>query len=262
MTQEPVEPALPATHENITHLAIIMDGNGRWAKRRLLPRIVGHRVGANILRDVIEQVARLNIPFLTVFAFSSENWKRPKEEVDFLMKLFYDMLDKEANSFMEQKIRIIVAGDTSVFSEALRKKISEVEQRTQHNQKLCLTIAANYGGRWDIIQATQRLLEKTAEDADIVISENNFSSHLALSHAPDPDLMIRTGGDFRISNFLLWQMAYTELFFLDKNWPEFTKKDLLEVVNSFKKRERRFGSVLFEPGIDSTAPITERAHSC
>jgi undecaprenyl diphosphate synthase len=239
-----------------------MDGNGRWAKRRLLPRVVGHRVGANILRDVIEQVARLNIPFLTVFAFSSENWKRPKEEVDFLMKLFYDMLDKEANNFMEQKIRLIVAGDTSVFSEPLKNKISEVEQLTQHNQQLCLTIAANYGGRWDIIQATQRLVEKIAENPKTVISENNFSSFLSLAHAPDPDLMIRTGGDFRISNFLLWQMAYTELFFLDKNWPEFTKKDLLDVVNSFKKRERRFGSVLTEPDIDSTVPLIERMPLC
>jgi undecaprenyl diphosphate synthase len=219
-----------------------MDGNGRWAKSRFLPRVMGHRAGASTLREIVSTSLEVGLEYLTVFAFSSENWKRPAEEVDFLMRLFMDLLEKETKHFIEEGIRLVIVGDTSQFSEALRVKIKVVEDMTATNQRLCLTVALNYGGRWDILQAARRCIELGVEPLDM--TESIFSSQLSLSYAPDPDLLIRTGGDVRVSNFLLWQFAYTEFFFVEKFWPDFTASDFKRVLTDFSTRERRYGAVL------------------
>ncbi len=217
-----------------------MDGNGRWASSRFMPRVVGHRKGADVLRMVIKESLRHRIPYLSVFAFSSENWSRPADEVAYLMQLFLNLLQKESPLFMEQNIRLVVSGDKSRFSTSLRDKIEEVELLTKDNQALCLTIAANYGGRWDIVQAVNQLLVSGQDSVDEVV----FAKYLAFSHAPDPDLLIRTGGDCRVSNFLLWQLAYAELFFFDCFWPDFTESDFEKALLGFSQRERRFGQVM------------------
>ena len=241
------------------HVAIIMDGNGRWAKSKFLPRTLGHKSGVEALRQVIKKSCEIELSYLSVFAFSSENWKRPKSEVDFLMDLFYDLLARELDVFVRQNIMLRVVGDVSRFSQKLRDKIEQAQEATRLNQGLCLTIAANYGGRWDIAQAARRCAKEIfLQDPDFFYSQlisahaeqafeqkwdSIFSDYLTLAHAPDPDILIRTGGDKRISNFFLWQLAYTELFFFDKKWPDFTADDLIFAVDAFERTERRFGGL-------------------
>ena len=221
------------------HIAIIMDGNGRWAKRRLMPRVAGHRKGVEALRGVIRACAERGVSHLTVFAFSSENWRRPQEEVTLLMELFMRALENEVARLHENDIRFRVIGDLSGFSARIQALIRDAEALTRDNTRLTFTVAANYGGRWDIVQAVKKLIAAgvAAQDVD----ETALVQQLSMAEAPEPDLFIRTGGEQRISNFLLWQLAYTELYFTDALWPDFDAAALDQAIASYRARERRFG---------------------
>jgi undecaprenyl diphosphate synthase len=224
------------------HIAIVMDGNGRWATSRFLPRVAGHSRGVEAVRGTVKACAKRGVQYLTLFAFSSENWRRPAEEVSVLMTLFVNALEKEAADLARNNVRLRVVGDLSAFSPALRQAIARAEAATAQSTGLCLTVAANYGGRWDIMQAVSRLVRDRPDlSTSGNIAEHEFSSYLALSHAPEPDLFIRTGGEYRISNFLLWQMAYTELYFTNTYWPDFDANALDAAIHSFAARERRYG---------------------
>lgn len=225
------------------HLAVIMDGNGRWATRRFLPRTAGHVRGVQAVRRAVEACGRRGVEYLTLFAFSSENWRRPADEVSLLMRLFIQTLEKEVDKLEEQGVRLRIVGDLSPFEPKLQELIRSAEQRTEHNNVLHLTIAANYGGRWDILQAMQRLLRDRPDlGADPQgIDESLLAQYLSMAWAPEPDLFIRTGGEQRISNFLIWQLAYTELYFSDGYWPDFDAKELDAAFEWYKTRERRFG---------------------
>jgi len=232
-------PPIPASTDVPQHIAIIMDGNGRWAKKRLMPRVAGHRKGVNALRGVIRGCAERGVSHLTVFAFSSENWRRPQEEVTLLMELFMRALENEVARLHENGIRFRVIGDLSGFSERIQDLIRDAEVLTRANTHLTFTVAANYGGRWDVVQAVRHLmLSGVAAEA---VDEALLSRHLSIADAPEPDLFIRTGGEQRISNFLLWQLAYTELYFTDALWPDFDTKALDAAIDSYRTRERRFG---------------------
>lgn len=232
--------SVPETGSVPKHIAIIMDGNGRWAKQRLLPRIEGHRRGVEAVRTVIRACAEKGVEHLTLFAFSSENWRRPEDEVSLLMQLFVMALEREVVKLHENKIRFRVIGDLSRFEPRLQQLIRESERLTADNQRLTLTVAANYGGRWDILQAVNRLLVEHPECAQ-GFKEEDLAPYLSMAYAPEPDLFIRTGGEQRISNFLLWQLAYSELYFTDTLWPDFNTKTLEAAIASFHQRERRFG---------------------
>ena len=230
----PDAPAVPR------HIAVIMDGNGRWAKQRFMPRVMGHQRGVEALREVVKACRDLGVEYLTVFAFSSENWRRPADEVSFLMSLFVKMLEHEVVKLHEKNVRVKLIGDRSRFDDKLRQAMQEAEQLTANNTGLTLTIAANYGGRWDIMNAVQTMLKSRPELAQ-GFGEEDLSPCLSMSDAPEPDLFIRTGGEQRISNFMLWQLAYTELYFTDVLWPAFGRKELEAAIASYSKRERRFG---------------------
>jgi undecaprenyl diphosphate synthase len=214
-----------------------MDGNGRWARRRMLPRIAGHRAGVDAVRQTVAACGERGVKFLTLFAFSSENWRRPPEEVALLMQLFRVALTSEAKRLHRSGVRLRVVGDLSRFDAKLRLLIDKSERLTAGNSGLTLTIAANYGGRWDMLQAVNKLVAKGMTAAD----EDDLRAHLSMHYAPEPDLFIRTGGEQRISNFLLWQLAYTELYFTDTLWPDFGAAALDEAIASYRMRERRFG---------------------
>lgn len=222
------------------HIAIIMDGNGRWAKQRFMPRVAGHQRGVETLREVVKACRELGVEYLTVFAFSSENWRRPADEVSFLMTLFLKMLEREVARLHENNIRLKIIGDRSRFNDQLRQAMHEAEALTANNTGLVLTIAANYGGRWDVMHAVQSMLKEHPHLAQ-GFAEEDLSPYLSMSDAPEPDLFIRTGGEQRISNFMLWQLAYTELYFTDVLWPAFGRKELETAIASYQKRERRFG---------------------
>ena len=222
------------------HVAIIMDGNGRWARKRFLPRVAGHKRGVETLREVVKACIERGIEFLTVFAFSSENWRRPAEEVSFLMNLFVSALNDEVERLHRNGVRLKIVGDLSRFEPRLRQLIEAGELRTGGNARLTLTVAANYGGRWDILQAVNRLAVAHPERVGH-LTEADLAPYLAMSYAPEPDLFIRTGGEQRISNFMIWQLAYTELFLTDLLWPEFDAAALDSAIASYRRRERRFG---------------------
>jgi len=230
---------LPANTDVPRHIAIIMDGNGRWAKRRLMPRVAGHRKGVEALRGVIRACAERGVSHLTVFAFSSENWRRPQEEVTLLMELFMRALENEVTRLHENNIRFRVIGDLSGFSGRIQNLIHDAETLTQNNTRLTFTVAANYGGRWDVVQAVRRIMASGV--AVEAVDETLLAQHLSVADAPEPDLFIRTGGEQRISNFLLWQLAYTELYFTDALWPDFDAQALDVAIASYRIRERRFG---------------------
>lgn len=221
------------------HIAIIMDGNGRWATKRFLPRVAGHAKGVEAVRGVVETCARQHVKFLTLFAFSSENWRRPADEVSLLMRLFVTALEKEVAKMHANDIRLKVVGDLSRFDERLQTMIQEAEAKTANNQGLTVTICANYGGRWDIVQAFNRLHKTLTPDAEV--TEAQLAPYLSMAYAPEPDLFIRTGGETRVSNFLLWQLAYTELYFTETFWPDFDAEALMLAIRSYLNRERRFG---------------------
>ena len=231
---------VPQTQCLPRHVAIIMDGNGRWAKKRFLPRVAGHKRGLEAVRQTIKSCTQAGIEYLTLFAFSSENWRRPAEEVSFLMELFLGALQTEVKRLHEAGVRLRVVGDLTRFDGKLNELIRAGEQLTADNGRLTLTIAANYGGRWDIMQAVNRLAMAHPE-LQGRYSETDLAPFLAMAHAPEPDLFIRTGGEQRISNFLLWQLAYSEFYFTDLLWPDFDADALQEAVASYQGRERRFG---------------------
>jgi undecaprenyl diphosphate synthase len=225
------------------HVAIIMDGNGRWAEARGEPRRVGHRAGVASVRSTIEESIRQGVRILTLFAFSSENWRRPESEVDFLMELFLNALEREVKRMRSNDIRLRVIGDIGGFPAKLQKRIHEAEAATQRNGRLILQVAANYGGRWDIVQAARHLASsvKRGEIDPEMIDEQLFAKATALSDVPDADLFIRTGGDLRLSNFLLWHSAYAELHFTPVLWPDFDVNAYRDALAAFASRQRRFG---------------------
>jgi undecaprenyl diphosphate synthase len=239
MSQPSSTQHIPDTSPVPAHVAIIMDGNGRWATSRYLPRVAGHAKGLDAVRRTVRACAERGITYLTLFAFSSENWRRPPDEVAVLMRLFSNALDREVAKMHDNGIRVKIVGDLQRFDARLRDQIRDAEEKTAANRKLTLTICANYGGRWDLLQAMNRML---AERPGLQsYTESDLSPYLSMAHAPEPDLFIRTGGEQRISNFLLWQLAYTELYFTDVFWPDFNAAALDEAIVSYQRRERRFG---------------------
>ena len=231
------------------HIAIIMDGNGRWAKRRGINRLEGHRQGVRNVRTIVELCGNLNISYLTLFAFSSENWKRPRSEVQWLMRLLSGALDSEVQKLHTEGICLKFIGDLSDLSIAIQRKIFDAMQLTKSNRHMQLTIAVNYGGQWDLTQACQKIAQraKNGELAVEDISPNTIDEHLSTAFVPNPDFFIRTGGERRISNFTLWQLAYTELYFTDVCWPDFDEQAFLKALKSFSLRVRRFGGIVQEP---------------
>ena len=227
------------------HIAIIMDGNGRWAKQRRLPRVAGHKVGVDAVRKVVTACVDTEIEILTLFTFSSENWSRPPDEVNFLMNLFATALEQEARKLDKQNIQLKVIGDKQRFDANLIASINYAEDTTRNNSGLKLIIAANYGGRWDIIEAARKLAQRVeqGELSANEITQSIFQRELTLVDLPEPDLFIRTGGEIRLSNFLIWQLAYSELYFTQTLWPDFDKEDLMLALTSFSHRQRRYGKL-------------------
>ena len=232
--------SIPKSGDVPRHIAIIMDGNGRWAKKRFLPRVAGHKRGVETVREIIKACVEMGVEYLTLFAFSSENWRRPTDEVSLLMQLFRLALEQEVKKLHKNNIRFKVIGDLARFEPKLVALIREAELTTANNTALTLTVAANYGGRWDIIQATHAMLSEHPELAQ-TFTEHQLAPYLSISYAPEPDLFIRTGGEQRISNFLLWQLAYTELYFTPILWPDFDTDALSLAIRSYQERERHFG---------------------
>jgi undecaprenyl diphosphate synthase len=228
------------------HVAVVMDGNGRWAKKRFMPRFYGHKRGVDALVRTVQACADRGIEYLTVFAFSSENWKRPSEEVSGLMDLVLVAVSKYLKKLADEGVRIHIVGDRSAVSDKVRAAWDETEAKTRHNTRIVLSVAFNYGGRWDVVQACRRAMQEGV--APEALDEAKLSSYLSMNYAPDPDLFIRTGGEVRISNFLLWQTAYAELFFTDCLWPDFGTNELDLAVASFAARDRRFGAVKDDAG--------------
>ncbi|PLV60062.1 isoprenyl transferase [Thermotoga sp. KOL6] len=225
------------------HVAIIMDGNGRWAKRRGLPRIKGHQRGAQVLHNTVKWSLELGIEYLTAYSFSTENWKRPKEEVEFLMNLFIQMVDREMELLKKERVRVKILGRKKGLPENVLKKWNEVEEKTCNFDRMTLIIAFNYGGRKEILDAVESIIGEVRNGKEVILTEEIFRRYLYLPDVPDPDLIIRTSGEMRLSNFLIWQSAYSELYFTKRLWPDFTKKDFLRAIESYSKRERRFGGL-------------------
>jgi undecaprenyl diphosphate synthase len=225
------------------HIAIIMDGNGRWAKQRNMPRVAGHRSGVDSVRKAVSECGKRGVKALTLFAFSSENWRRPENEVSLLMELFITVLKSEAKKLHKNNVRLRVVGDTTAFSEKLQKRIAEATELTKNNDGLVLNIAANYGGRWDVLNAMKKIVKQVQSGVISIddINDDLMYQNLSFPDLPEPDLFIRTGGESRISNFLLWHLAYTELYFTDELWPDFNEDSLHKAIVSFSSRQRRFG---------------------
>jgi undecaprenyl diphosphate synthase len=234
---------LESDNNNPRHIAIIMDGNGRWAQKRFMPRAVGHQAGVRAVRKIVEYCAKHKIEVLTLFAFSSENWRRPEAEVSLLMALFMATLQREISNLDRNNIRLRFIGDRTAFSDKLQQRMAEGEAKTQDNTALTVVVAANYGGHWDMCQAFRTVAEKmaTGELKKQAITEELINQHLSTAGLPDPDLFIRTGGEQRVSNFMLWQLAYTELYFTATLWPDFDQNSIEDAIKSFKSRQRRFG---------------------
>ncbi len=241
------------------HVAVIMDGNGRWAKNRFLPRVAGHKRGVAAVRAAVEGCVEFGVEYLTLFAFSSENWRRPEKEVSVLMQLFARTLEQEVEKLHENGIQFRVVGDLARFEPRLRQLITAAEALTAGNRRMTLTIAANYGGRWDILQAMRRMIAARHELADGNFAEADLIPYLSMSYAPEPDLFIRTGGEKRISNFLVWQLAYTELYFTDTLWPDFDRNTLARAIDSYRTRERRFGrtSEQLQTAVEVPLPVAK-----
>ncbi|MEY5029624.1 MAG: hypothetical protein RLZ63_1939 [Pseudomonadota bacterium] len=224
------------------HIAIIMDGNRRWAKNRFMPAALGHAAGAKRVRDIVKTCAEMGIPYLSLFAFSTENWKRPQEEVSSLMSLFMTYLQKEVDTMNNNGVRLLVAGDRSRFAPALQDLIAQAEAKTANNTAITLIVCANYGGRWDLLQAATAWQQAHPEQDLSGMTEEGLAQHLSTGDAPEVDLLVRTGGESRVSNFMLWQAAYAELYFANDLWPDFTADRFKDAVEWFTHRDRRFGS--------------------
>ena len=226
-----------------SHIAVIMDGNARWAKGKNLPTAVGHKAGSEAIKILVKSAAELGVKYLTIYAFSTENWQRPKEEVGYLMFLLKEYLSREVDELIKNGVKIIVSGNFQNVDPSIIKKIRKIEERTKENQKICLNVAFDYGSRQEIVDGLKKIIvaiqdKKISLDA---INENLISQNLYQSQVPDPDLLIRTGGEERLSNFLLWQLAYTELYFTEKFWPDFSKDDLQSAILDFNQRKRNYG---------------------
>jgi undecaprenyl diphosphate synthase len=248
---------IPAVSDVPRHVCVIMDGNGRWARSRFMPRAAGHKRGVTAVRETVKACREFGVEYLTLFAFSSENWRRPADEVSVLMQLFLRALENEVVKLHENDVRFKVIGDLVPFDQRIRDHIVRAEELTRDNKKLTLTVAVNYGGRWDILQAANKALKEKAQHWRASHGENasncppvfgfddlierDISQRLSMHYAPEPDLFIRTGGEERISNFLLWQLAYTEFYFTNELWPDFNRASLLKAIESYRLRERRFG---------------------
>ena len=225
------------------HIAVIMDGNGRWAKRRRLPRIAGHRAGIRAVRQAVEACARLGVPYLTLYAFSIENWKRPHTEIKLLMALLREYLRKEISELNRQNIRLAVIGRVNELPKAVQADLQTAIEKTERNSGMRLTLALNYGARAELIDAVRALAEQLKHNGTVPIDEATFSQFLYTRDVPDPDLLIRTSGELRLSNFLLWQVAYSEIWVTETLWPDFTQMDLFRAIIDFQKRERRYGGL-------------------
>ena len=225
------------------HIAVIMDGNGRWAKRRRLPRIAGHRAGISAVRQAVEACARLGVPYLTLYAFSVENWKRPHTEVKLLMNLLREYLKKEIGELNRQNIRLGVIGRIQELPKPVLQDLQNALDQTRQNAGLRLTLALNYGARTELVDAVRELLANSSRNGAVTVDEATLSAHLYTHDLPDPDLLIRTSGELRLSNFLLWQVAYAELWVTETLWPDFTQKDLFQAIIDYQKRERRYGGL-------------------
>lgn len=225
------------------HIAIIMDGNGRWARKRRLPRIAGHRAGIRAVRQAVEACARLGVPYLTLYAFSAENWKRPQTEIKLLMALLREYLRKEIGELNRQNIRLSVIGRIADLPKPVRADLQTALEKTSRNTGTRLTLALNYGARAEVVDAVRALAEELRHDGTIQIDEATLSRYLYTHDVPDPDLLIRTSGELRLSNFLLWQVAYSEIWVTDTLWPDFTQNDLFQAIRDFQKRERRYGGL-------------------
>lgn len=227
------------------HVAIVMDGNGRWALQQGLPRIEGHRAGVQAVKEIVRCCAEMGIQYLSLFAFSSENWARPADEVEFLMSLFLEALNQEIAELHQSGIRLCFTGDRRALSESLQEQMQQAERLTEQNKKLLLNVMVNYGGKWDILTATQKIIQaiEKGELAADELDEQHFDAYLDTYPMPDPDLFIRTSGELRISNFYLWQLAYTELYFTEVFWPDFRTEEFKKALKAFSQRKRRFGQV-------------------
>ncbi len=234
-----------------THVAVIMDGNGRWAQARSLPRHAGHRYGVEAVRETVQTAAKRGLKYLTLFAFSSENWNRPKEEVSRLMSLFLEALQREVDELHRNNVRLTFIGARETLQDGLIRKITAAEEQTRSNTGLNLIVAVAYGGRWDIVTATKKLARKVLrrELSIADIDDEKLAKELALADVPDPDLLIRTGGEQRVSNFLLWNLAYAELWFCDRLWPEFGERDFDEALQFYASRQRRYGHTGEQVGV-------------
>ncbi len=244
-SDEKLQNELKKSGEIPKHIAIIMDGNGRWAKKRGLPRVAGHKRGVDTVKDIVEACAEIGVKYLTLYTFSTENWKRPKDEVSTLMRLLLNSLRDRVDELCENEIRLTTIGDTESLPYEVQKQLKADIERTKNNKKMILNLALSYSGRWEIIEAVKKI-SKAVEKGDIKpdeINEQLFSKFLTTKDLPDPDLVIRTSGEFRVSNFLLWQIAYSEFVITDIYWPDFNRHHLYESIRAFQKRERRFGKV-------------------
>lgn len=240
-----VQKKLMQNGEIPSHIAVIMDGNGRWAKSKGFPRIAGHKSGIESVRDTVKSCAQLGVKYLTLYTFSTENWKRPKEEVSTLMKLLVKSLSSELDELLQNDIRLVAIGDLSKLPDEVMKKLNEAILRTEKNNRMTLILALSYGSRWEILEAVKKISSDVQQNKLAIdeIDVKCFSNYLTTINIPDPDLLIRTSGEFRVSNFLLWQIAYAEIFISKTLWPDFRRKDLYEAIEDFQKRERRFGKV-------------------
>ena len=254
-----VTPSQPQPSALPQHVAVIMDGNRRWARQRGLPKAVGHATGAKRVRSLVETCAQRGVKWLTLFAFSTENWKRPEEEVTGLMGLFLLYLQKEASDMHKAGVRLKVIGDLSAFDARLNALIAHVETMTAHNTKITLTIAANYGGRWDMMQAVRAWHAANPNQPGGPQQESDISAYLSLAGAPDPDLLVRTGGESRTSNFMLWQTAYTELYFTPTLWPDFNTESIDQALAWYAQRDRRFGGADKAETADKADPSSQLA---
>jgi len=244
-SDEKLQKALKNSGEIPVHIAIIMDGNGRWARKRGLPRVAGHKRGVDTVKEITETCAQLGVKYLTLYTFSTENWNRPKEEVSMLMRLLLKSLKERVGELNENNIKLTTIGNVDSLPVEVQHELYEAIEKTKNNSKMNLNLALSYSGRWELLEAIKRIAELVST-GDITIEEINekcVADHLTTKNIPDPDLLIRTSGEFRVSNFLLWQIAYTEFYISDVFWPDFGRKDLYEAIKSFQKRERRFGKL-------------------
>lgn len=244
-SDEKLQNELKKSGEIPIHIAIIMDGNGRWARKRGLPRVAGHKKGVETVKDIVKACVQLGVKYLTLYTFSTENWKRPKDEVSTLMRLLVRTLRKEVDELNENHVKLMTIGDVKVMPEEVQKELHDSIEKTKHNKKMTLNLALSYSGRWELLNAVKNIANAAKEGKLSIdeISEECISNFLSTKNIPDPDLLIRTSGEFRVSNFLLWQIAYTEFFISDIYWPDFKRQNLYQAIKDFQNRERRFGKV-------------------